>query len=711
MAPSVRTDHKATAKRSGKTHRAPARAAGAWRPGGSAATGVSGNGGYRDGAADEVLALATCCWRGLEITTLSGEPKPLFAPALPAAYATRHLRRSWTGRAIDYRWRGGGLTVELRTTLPGPMLRAHGRTLRLRWASGAEPGRSDGLGGAPGFDSHGLAAARGGRLWVARSPVGPVLIAASAPVRAIRVTTHMHWEVEFARAGGALLVVPLLRDADIPEDAAARAAWLELAARPPLEAEERFRERDGRIELECRFPGARLAPLPATFALLGTAGGLLEAPAGRTLLHGWSGPFAVAPGPSWTASIAMAWSRVRWEPQATAGGELGDIPEELAYAGDANWEPGTAMDQLLSLRTWAPLLRVAPAALQERLAALLAPPSAAALRAGVETIAEPASGLRWARLRQMWDHTGDAAYDIDWYNGLALSGLERATVCGVPAIESAARATASACRRERASLIAYFDVFHDWSLACAWSDPRGWMWNADCVHNGLEGILGEARLRDVEGNADGAAHLRWLAARTAVSLRAMHALPRYLGALAAVAPAKAFGLRLESMTTWSAPRLVGADATARAIGVQALTSWREVSFATPETRNPYPLAGNFPEWNALLAQHGDAVANARLGRDFDGQAERYRDWIAFYIGDDWQQRRARGDQEARVQASVFYNLAPEIAFRRFVLGEEPERLEARFATPLNLAEQLLLRGRFRAVGASPKAMRAQGAAS
>ncbi len=72
---------------------------------------------------------------------------------------------------------------------------------------------------------------------------------------------------------------------------------------------------------------------------------------------------------------------------------------------------------------------------------------------------------------------------------------------------------------------------------------------------------------------------------------------------------------------------------------------------------------------------------------------------------------------ARLQAAVFYHLAPEVAFRRFVLGESPESIEGRFKTPLGLAEQLLLRAGFELVdgttatpaGVAPQAGRATGA--
>jgi hypothetical protein len=350
-----------------------------WRRGLDAGQAVSGNGRYREQAGDDVLALGTCAWRGAELVTLGDQARPLLAAELPDDLRTRIVRRSWTGKAIEHRWRGGGLTIELRTSLPGPLFTAVGRTLRLRWVSGAEPQRMTSLTDDLAFGSQGLADAGGRRLFLAAGPHLPVVIAASAPIAAIRIVSHMHWEVEFSRPGGSLLVVPLLSAEDIPRDADRQARWLELAAHPPLAASERFREEGERLVIEGRFPGARLAPLPPWFALLGAEGGLLRLPTAQTLLRTWCGPYATVAGDRWQAAIAMGWSRARLEATTTVTGTLAEPPEELAYAGDANWEPGTAMDQLLSLRAWGPLLAVAPAATRDALVARLAPPTPAAI--------------------------------------------------------------------------------------------------------------------------------------------------------------------------------------------------------------------------------------------------------------------------------------------------------------------------------------------
>ncbi len=57
------------------------------------------------------------------------------------------------------------------------------------------------------------------------------------------------------------------------------------------------------------------------------------------------------------------------------------------------------------------------------------------------------------------------------------------------------------------------------------------------------------------------------------------------------------------MVTWSGTTQAGADsASAPAIGVQALTSWRDLSVTTTCTRNPYVLAGHNPEMEPAARQ-------------------------------------------------------------------------------------------------------------
>lgn len=668
----------------------------------SAKTAIAGNGRYREHAGFELLTLATCTWRGYEIVTLGERPQVLFAPTLPASYRVDQCRRSWTGRALDYRWKGGDLTLELRTSLPGPLLRTGGDSIALHAASGSEWRSFEELRSGTAT-SHLLDAdAKGGRLWFVDSKPMPLVVAASRPVQRIENTSHGHYRFVFDRPSASLLVVPLLCADDAPRDAERQKLWLELAMRPPLAAEETFTERGDRLRITSRYPGSRIAPLPWFLSLLGERDGLVCFPGeggpgeSTTLLRTICGPYAVQRGNRWQVDVAMGWSRAQPTATRAVSGELSAIPEELVYAGDATWEPGTCMDQLMALRGWAPIVAQCPEPQRAELIRQLRVPSAKELRAAVEIIAEPTTGIRWGRWRSMWAHNGDACYDPDWYNGFGLSGLARACESGVPELAGPATKLAATCRTQRAALVDYFAIFHDWALCSAWSDPRGWMWNADCGHNGQEGILAEARLRAAEGDRSGAAWCRYLAGRTAIGLRAALELPAWFEALTRDAIPAALDMGQRKMVTWCPTKGIPERDDAPAIGVQSMDPFRRITWCTPATRNPYVLAGTNWHWNALLRDHVDRKRLRAITRWWaQEEPTRYADWMRYYCGDDWQTRRATGDQEAREQAAVFYSVAPEIAFRLWALGEDPRTIEARWQQPLGLAEQLFLRSGMR----------------
>ncbi|MDA3962059.1 MAG: hypothetical protein PF961_14805 [Planctomycetota bacterium] len=532
----------------------------------------------------------------------------------------------------------------------------------------------------------------------------PWLVVASAPITHIHITSHMHYRFEFAEAGASLLLVPLIDRADIPDDRRRQAMWRDLVAQPPCDANETFTSARDHLTITGTSTGAKRAPLPWWLTLLGERDGLVRLNAApTTLVHGVWGPYALAAGASWKARVASTWIDQRPEPSRAVTGPLSAPPDELAYAGDATWELDEPMDQLLALRSWAPLLAIAPDPLQQSLIKRLPVPSARAIRAAVEHLREPVSKLPWGQWRSMWAHNGDACYDPDWYNGLAISGLARAVESGVEAIAAPARRAVAGCKRERAALIGYMSLFQDWALCSAFSDPRGWMWNADCCHNGLEGVLAESRLRQAEGDTDGAQFLRYVGARSAIGLRAALELPAWRAERSRqqVHP-QACTLTTRSMTTWSLTKGITPRDEAPPLAVQGLSTVRNITWCTGATRNPYALAGTNWQWNALLRDHLSAGAKRKLTTWWQREeAGRYADWVAAYLGTDWQARAKRGDQEARIQAAVFYHLAPEVAFRLWALGERPSAIEARWATPLNLAEQLILRSGMKLTACAP----------
>lgn len=629
-------------------------------------------GAYRP-AADHAngVQLATCVARDLDFHAVDGgRIRWLGGPVLPDSHRRSSLGRSWTGRVYRYEWDGGGFDAYLKTTLPGPMFALKGRVLRWRWAvdNGVPSGRSlpDGREFTCAWTVENL-----GQMVFLANWAMPSLLVASAPIVRMKWISHEHMTLEFAEPGARVMVVPLLDKADVPADIA---PWLELIAAPPVSCREEFEVRGDVVVIRQTFEGARVAPVPAVSVF----SPLQQQPVTRTLVKGFMGEYRIAPGTSWETEIPMAWAKtqLRATRKVHAAG-LNAIPSELAYAGDVSWEPGSAMDQLLALRVWAPLADICPPEVWAQLRPQLAPPTAEALRASLEVFTEPVSGRQWAKEAKLFDGSGDVAYDSDWYNGFELSAMWRAAGCADPAISGPARELARAAKPERALLTNYFCIFHDWELGAAWGDARGVGWNTDCSHNGLEGLLAEAAMRTEEGDADGAGFAWYLAAKTASALMAAEWLVDYQCAVGFA--------RSEAGLTISAEGGDGKD-TALTFGLESVYAARGGKPQTAASKNPYALAGNFPEFCALQKQFGRGERYRQIVALWERQyPERYADWHAFY---------AAGNpfaQEAREQAAVMYHLAPEVALRLWTLDESPDAVERRYRTPLNLVEQLWCR--------------------
>lgn len=645
---------------------------------------------YREWASDDIISLPTCFWRQHAFFNLGEHANHLFDLEMPNEYNVSCTARDWCGRSYRYAWADDGVNLEIRTSLPGPLFTLDKTHLHLRVFTGSEWREWEDLQSGQRIDSHGAEAIDGGRIYYASSDRMPVLIICSQPLQRLGVITHRHFDFEFSESGARVMVVPLLNIDDVPRDAMTQALWLKIVEHPSLHIEESFELIDGAVRVSGRSDGS-VIPLSPFLSLLGEKDGLVcNLSRGTNILTTWCGPYTVLDTNEYSYEIAAQWMFAKTAVGTPAAGDYSEIPEEMSYAGDATWEPGTAMDQLFSIRSWAQYVYNAPADKQQGLMQLLKLPSADEMREAVEIIDDHDGHGTWGRWRSMWAHNGDACYDIDWYNGFGLSGLARAAQSPLEDYATEARELSRACREQRHALFNYFVVFMDWMHHCGMTDPQGWMWNADCIHNGMEGIIAEAELRKLEGDHEGAAFAYYIAARTAVSLRASMEFYDWHQQLAACTTEKNFNYSYKRMVTWSTTRGVSDRDRAPVIGIQGLAGFNSVTWCTWATRNPYVLAGHNPAWSALLKHHWSR--KDELLADWDAnEPDRYRDWMAFYIGEDWQERRARGDQEARVQAAVFYSLAPEICFRYWTLGQDPAEIEARFATPLHLNEQIVLR--------------------
>ena len=244
------------------------------------------------------------------------------------------------------------------------------------------------------------------------------------------------------------------------------------------------------------------------------------------------------------------------------------------------------------------------------------------------------SGRKWAKEARLFELAGDISYDSDWYNGFELSGLERAVRCADSAIAKPARALAESARPERKLLLGYFEIFHDWELGAAWSDARGAGWNTDCSHNGLEGILAEARLREAEGDRDGADFAFYLAAKTACALIAAESLADYLLDVRFFRPMGASPCGFWDLPEGAAPIPPNSPFPPGnpTFGIESIYLARGGSIQSPSSKNPYALAGHFPEFNSLQRSYGRMPRYREIAGLWRKHfPQRYANWIAFLL--------------------------------------------------------------------------------
>ncbi|NRA40364.1 MAG: hypothetical protein HRU15_19625, partial [Planctomycetes bacterium] len=308
---------------------------------------------YRQWASDEVVTLGTCFWRQHAFFSLGKNPDHLFDLELPDAYKVSCMQRDWCGRRYRYQWDDDAVSLDLRTTLPGPLFQPDGTHLRLRTFTGSEWRDFEDLQTGQQIDCHGAESIDGGRMYYVGSDKVSVLIICSQPLRRVGVISHRHYDLEFAESGVKVMVVPLLFEDDVPRDAATQEKWLALVENPPLEIEETFSVTDTNIQVHGKSDSS-LITLSPMLSLLGEKDKLVSRiDTGTTLLKTWCGPFVLIDAGEYHYDIAAKWMFARAALGNKAGGDFSVVPDEMSYAGDATWEPGSCMDQLFSIRSWA----------------------------------------------------------------------------------------------------------------------------------------------------------------------------------------------------------------------------------------------------------------------------------------------------------------------------------------------------------------------
>lgn len=633
-------------------------------------------GAYREGIWTEYVQVGTVVAHGHEFF-LPGDPTSdvLSLPVGPN-YRRQITSNSWTGRSSHYSGDHGAVDLHLRVTLPGPLFAGFGETLALRWAFNSAPDHVEDL--ASGRTFREMVLADLGQALLLTGPRRPMLLLASQPIRQYKVISHEHLWLTFDEPGAYVMWLPLLDEADIPRDRERLDLWMRLVAAPPVTCDEQYEVAGDAVRIRQRFASLdsrtpQVVPLPLIPALLGGQGAIQSLPAGRMLCKALLGPFKLVEGDHFDWAIDTAWMRARVAPTRKIEGKLaeglGSIPEELVYAGDVSWEPGSPMDQFLSLRVYGQLAGVMPPALWAKLKPMLTPPTPSAFRESLFVIDEPFTGQRWAKDKGIFAERNEVSFDSDWYNGLTLSGMWRGICCADQDIAGACRRLAAEVKQHREWLANYLWISHDWALSSNWSDPRGELIDFDCSHNGLEGLLAEMNMRRLEGDAAGADRMQYLAAKMSLIFLANFILP-----------------------DWARPiGYIRGDAGGTHLGVAALYERRGLGVQGVDNTAPYALAGNWPEFACLLRTYGPLDRIRQMADTWKAHhPDRYADWDLF---------NTRGKHDAlqswhqgcRTQNAVMYHLAPEICTRLWTLGEDPDAVEAMYKTPVNLPEQLWCR--------------------
>ncbi len=656
-----------------------------YRKGLNVNTSVGFAGQYRENVEEDIITLQTVVWRAGWFSRAGRKPELLYAFDLPEKYSVEKSGRSWTGKTLGYRWDGGGFDLELRSTLPGPLFRMCGPELTLRFGYPNEPRRAESL------ESDTVVGLKGGecdgRVWLMDMKPHPLLIVATKAVKKFTVVSHRHWRLRFDGDDASVFALPLLDADDAPREKDLQELWFRLAEHPPLQCEESFAFENDTMHISQYYPGADGAPRSPQVEYLLSQSGLVDGDVGRTLVKGWAGPYAVTPGDTVETSVKADWLQYAAVPTKEVAGELGELPEPLAFPGDGTWDDTLTGDRLMAWRLWAPHFPQLGERRQKELLERLPVPTPDEWRRDLRYETETVNDAKWARHDDLWKPIGDAAYDYDWYNGLALSGLAKACECDEDSVAEKAQRLASECKDIRADLARYMEVYHDWQLWMSWTDTFGTVWNLDCATNGLEGLLGEARMRRREGDDEGAEWIEYLAGKTGVGMLAALFLPDWL---------RRNGFQWGDL-----------DWREETLGFKGMYPYVRIAYIEPIIRNPYWLPRRIPQYSALLRLYGPCEAMRKFMESWEKDYPvRYQDWQSLYLDppeDMYREYRERaieitpeaGSVETGSQAYTMHIVQPDILLRTWVFEQNPAEVEAIFKTPLELAEQLLLRAAYK----------------
>lgn len=669
-------------------------------------TSVGRCGRFKENAGNRTIALNTCVVNGITLFTYGSKSRMIGEPALGRDIRLKTIHDSWTGRTVQLTTRGENQTIDLRLTLPGPLFCVQGVSWGFDWAVGSSGIKMESLPDGRKFNAYGIIRNLP-RLFLMHHHETPYVVVLSDHARTMEVTSHEHWWFSFAKPGARVMIVPVLDLVDIPRNERTARLWLNLVDAPPVRISESFSIENDTLTIcgEAATENGRpsfCCPIPPMAGLLSVAANrpgpdsagyhaFISMTPAVPILTTFMGPYSVVEGSNkYEMKIRMDWIRARQKFTRKVFGQLTPLPKELVYAGDMSWDEKKPMDSLMTHRVWDQLYEVLPKktwnAIQKR-----APlPTPNAFHKALVWYKEPITGRVWAKNRELFVEWGEISYDTDWYSGLTLAGLSRAARCGNQEVSCSARKLALAVRKDREELLAYYEIFHDWALCGSWTDPRGELYDYDCAHSGLDGMLGEAALRGIEGDERGRDWTLYLAGRTALSFMAVYEL--------AVLHFKkgwfynTTEILRPSVIPLNESEVFGLRILRERFGGVAQTPCHRLygSWVTP--------APQFPEYCALLKKYGPIRLLKRLASSWKRKCPGwYKDWLVYYVGDDLAAQIRVGAetasemQEQREQAAVMYLVAHDTALRLLILDENPNTVEKRYKIPMPLSEQLLCR--------------------
>ncbi|MBN2290628.1 MAG: hypothetical protein JXQ83_14935, partial [Candidatus Glassbacteria bacterium] len=271
------------------------------------------------------------------------------------------------------------------------------------------------------------------------------------------------------------------------------------------------------------------------------------------------------------------------------------------WPGDHDYKPDDVMDTMHNLRLLAWATWSLPEGKRRKAVEELAQPGLSRIGDSNNSyyyFEDPVAGAVYARDSTIFAQRGKTSYDSDWYNGFQLAGLWAYRYFGD-------REKGLGLARSHwplwTALRNYMEIYHDWAACCDVVDPRGNLFDFDCMRNGWCGLLAYARLARDLGHMEQYRQNKFLASKIMVAHYVQWTLQDLLYDWAAAYPP---------------------DSAERALrypkdeisGIERLEGYGHLLFVQPDSRWPVNLSANIPEHSLILEDFGlgDEVARFTL---------------------------------------------------------------------------------------------------